>query len=206
MNKNFIKENKLLLAFFLLLLTITIVSGYQIYIKNVIFEYSETVIDDKNTGNDEGAKDVIGGEVVKEVVDDVRSKNVEKILDDKIVVNTLTTESTTSYKNEINDVKQLQVTLSVEDTSKHSAAIPEGSNIYKLMENLKNETNLDFKSKYYGKSLGEFITEINGIENDFRKGLYWVYYINDEKAQIGVSQYILKNNDIITWKYEKDEL
>jgi hypothetical protein len=65
-----------------------------------------------------------------------------------------------------------------------------------------NKDDLSFEFKDFGGSLGSFVQGINGIETDNRKGLYWIYYINDEKAHVGISNYILQPGDNIEWKYE----
>lgn len=51
--------------------------------------------------------------------------------------------------------------------------------------------------------MGEFVEEINGIKNNQATGEYWIYYINGESAKMGVSNYIIKPNDVIKWNYEK---
>ena len=48
--------------------------------------------------------------------------------------------------------------------------------------------------------MGSFITEINGIKG--LPGKYWIYYVNDKLASVGVSKYVLKEGDIINWKNE----
>ena len=46
-----------------------------------------------------------------------------------------------------------------------------------------------------------FIDGINGITNgdDDR---YWQYYVNGEFANVGCSQYILHNGDLVEWRFE----
>ena len=48
--------------------------------------------------------------------------------------------------------------------------------------------------------MGSFVTGINN--NKGSPGKYWIYYVNDKKASVGVSNYILKEGDIINWKQE----
>lgn len=79
----------------------------------------------------------------------------------------------------------------------------EGTSVYDAMRILDgNKITVDFKS-YSG--LGHFVEGINGQKSDTIKGKYWIYYINGDKAQVGISNYFLKANDIITWKYEDEE-
>lgn len=84
----------------------------------------------------------------------------------------------------------------------YSGKIKEGESVYQAMQNLTLDSKKSFlfKIKEY-PSLGIFVEEINGVKNSFNK--YWIYYINGEEAQVGISNYILKSGDIITWKLEE---
>ena len=84
---------------------------------------------------------------------------------------------------------------------KYEAGVKPGSSVYDLMNLLKVENKIDFKGKNY-LELGFFIEEINGEKNN-PIGKNWVYYINGRPAQAGVSNYLIKADDIIEWKYEK---
>ncbi|PIT87785.1 MAG: hypothetical protein COU31_00980 [Candidatus Magasanikbacteria bacterium CG10_big_fil_rev_8_21_14_0_10_40_10] len=77
--------------------------------------------------------------------------------------------------------------------------------VIEAMQTLKNANELDFDGVKYS-SLGFFVTAIDGIKNNPVKNTYWFYYVNGQSATIGASNYILKSNDIITWKYEKSDL
>jgi hypothetical protein len=79
----------------------------------------------------------------------------------------------------------------------YKAPYQEGDTVLSLMNRMqiKNEHVFNFKSKNY-PYLGEFIEEINGTSE---KGKYWIYYINDKEASVGVSKLELKKDDIIKW-------
>ena len=47
-----------------------------------------------------------------------------------------------------------------------------------------------------------FITSINGIQNG-ENNSYWQFYVNEEYANKGCSQYYLKSNDIVEWKFQE---
>ena len=83
---------------------------------------------------------------------------------------------------------------------KYEAAVKPGGSVYDLMNLLKNENKINFSGKNYS-SLGFFVEEINGLKNN-PSGANWLYYINGQPAPVGVSNYIIKVNDIIEWKYE----
>lgn len=72
------------------------------------------------------------------------------------------------------------------------------------MQIIRKDYPFTFSGKEYS-GLGFFVEEINGVKNNTQEGRYWIYYINGKKAQVGISSYILKPNDIIMWKYEPDE-
>jgi len=97
-------------------------------------------------------------------------------------------------------INQIQTTLNVLDKT-YDISIEAGTSVYQAMQKLQNNNseNFSFHGQEY-QSLGFFVDKINGIKNSPDK--YWIYYINNQKASVGVSKYILKSGDIITWKQE----
>ena len=81
---------------------------------------------------------------------------------------------------------------------KYENEISEEISVYDFMYNLRTKGEIDFKEKTYS-GIGKFIEEINGIKNGEK---YWIYYVNGEKATIGVSNYKINEGDIVSWKYE----
>ena len=47
-----------------------------------------------------------------------------------------------------------------------------------------------------------FITSINGIQNG-ENNSYWQFYVNEEYVNKGRSQYYLKSNDLVEWKFQE---
>jgi len=83
-------------------------------------------------------------------------------------------------------------------------AVSPSTTVYKAMQLLQIDSRqpFSFSTKEY-PGMGYFVDEINNIKNNNQMNEYWIYYINGQSAQMGISNYIIKNNDIITWKYEK---
>jgi len=82
--------------------------------------------------------------------------------------------------------------------NEYNTDIKEGSSLFDVMEKIKKENNnFDFKYKEY-PSLGIFIEGINGVNGG--GGKYWIYFVNKKEASVGVSNYILKEGDIINWE------
>lgn len=84
---------------------------------------------------------------------------------------------------------------------KYEVEIKADSSVYDFMNLLKAENKINFSGKNYSE-LGFFIEEINGLKNN-PVGENWFYYVNGRPAQVGISNYLIKADDIIEWKYEK---
>lgn len=84
----------------------------------------------------------------------------------------------------------------------YKARITENSNVYDLMNILRDVGIVSFTTKEFGGNLGLFVEQINGIKNG-TDNKFWIYYINGEEAKTGISNYTLNNNDVIEWKYEE---
>jgi len=93
------------------------------------------------------------------------------------------------------------LTLIVDDKS-YSTTYQDNLSVYDLMVNVRNNQDFTFDGKDYGPDMGFFVESINGIKGDSEKNLYWVFYLNDKKAETGISATNLNPNDVITWKYE----
>ena len=50
-----------------------------------------------------------------------------------------------------------------------------------------------------------FVQSIEGHEQDEDEGLFWMYYINEEMAEVGAGEYEPQNNDQVEWKLESFE-
>lgn len=59
--------------------------------------------------------------------------------------------------------------------------------------------------KDFGPGLGYMLESINYQPSDSQKKMYWIYYINNKKATVGISTYTVRSHDLITWKYEPEE-
>ncbi len=62
---------------------------------------------------------------------------------------------------------------------------------------LAESQNLDLITKQY--DFGTLVESIAGLESSSSKA--WIYFINGESASVGADQYILKDKDIVEWKY-----
>ncbi len=94
----------------------------------------------------------------------------------------------------------LAVTIQI-NGQKYPLNLPEKSTAYDAMTQLVADKKITAVFKEFS-GLGYFVDEIDGVKTDKNAGKYWIYYLNGKPAQAGISQYILKNNDSLIWKYE----
>jgi len=95
------------------------------------------------------------------------------------------------------------VTFYVNNEKFETFVLPQ-STVYDLMVSLKNQGRISFSGENYS-GLGFFVKEINGVKNNPKTGEFWLYYINNQPAWVGVSGYVLKPGDVINWKYENEK-
>ena len=94
----------------------------------------------------------------------------------------------------------VEVTIVI-NGQKYALNMPEKSTAYEAMAQLVADKKITMAFKQF-IGLGYFVDEVDGVKTDKNSGKYWIYYLNDKPAQMGISNYILKNNDSLTWKYE----
>ncbi len=97
--------------------------------------------------------------------------------------------------------KTIPITLIISDTP-YQIQASLNSTAYQVMDKLRQENKISFSTKNFS-GLGYFVQEINGIKNSPSTGFYWTFYINNQEAKVGISNYKIKPSDTLTWKFEK---
>lgn len=183
---NFINKNKKALVIFFIFLSLAIASYIYINQTAVIENqnYSPTqILDNKNQLDTEQAQQ-------------------ESIVPEENIKVFTPTPTPTSTPPEIELVGEQHIIYIGE--KEYKILVPEKSTVYELMNLLKERGDIIFQGKT-SAGLGFFVDEISGQKNSPSNNEFWIYYINNKVAQVGVSNYILKPNDIINWKYEKPQ-
>ena len=75
--------------------------------------------------------------------------------------------------------------------------IKSGESVLDLLARTKN-----IQVKEY--SFGKMVTTIDNLKNGQNKK-YWIYFINDQEAKIGASNYKLKPGERVIWKFKAYE-
>ena len=96
-------------------------------------------------------------------------------------------------------------TIAVQFVVEHATTsyrVLEGSTVLDLMRQASSSNVFTFTGKEYS-GLGTLIIAINNkASNQDQNDLYWIYSVNGKKATIGVSQYLLREGDVVSWSYE----
>lgn len=71
------------------------------------------------------------------------------------------------------------------------------STVLDLLELLEKRHGVPIETRNF-PGLGQFIEAIHGVHNT--NNLYWQYWVNDEYAKVGASQYVLQDGDTVLWK------
>lgn len=94
-----------------------------------------------------------------------------------------------------------EVTFSVEGTEEHRVRVEEGTTALDLLREEAREYGFALAEKEYA-GLGVLVEQIGSFKNG-TNGKYWHYYVNSSLAPVGAESYILKNNDMIEWKFHE---
>ena len=201
-------KHKYLIHIWLALIIIAGVSGYFTYFKESDQSDSQNI--QNNLSNQTKEKKLIADE--EKTIPTQKKINIPVKLDDRSAATTkdIIQATTTIPKDSEPEVIPLAPTttantisfsLTINDKTTESRTAP-GTTVYRTMQDLMAEGKIAFHATEYS-GMGYFVDEIDGIKNDPKNGIYWIYYLNGQSAKVGVSLYSLKANDIITWKYEK---
>lgn len=76
-----------------------------------------------------------------------------------------------------------------------------GQNVWDLMQELERSRGVQIVFRDYGSDLGVRVTGIGDREEDIGSGYFWHYWVNQQFAQIGVSNFRLVPGDQVMWKY-----
>lgn len=84
-------------------------------------------------------------------------------------------------------------------TKDATLSLGENKTVYDAMAELVKEKIISAEFKHFS-GLGFFVQSIDGLAP--KDNRYWIYYLNGKTANMGISLIKLKNNDVITWRYE----
>jgi hypothetical protein len=78
--------------------------------------------------------------------------------------------------------------------------LEKGKTVFDLLKKVTQENNMELSFKEY-PDLGVFIESIDKVTNDPKNNKWWQYWVNGEYGQAGASNFILKDGDLVKWKY-----
>jgi hypothetical protein len=98
------------------------------------------------------------------------------------------------------------ITLTI-NGEQYQLEFKEKQTVYQFMQALSADSRKPFifATKEY-PGMGMFVESINDIKNEPQNNKYWIYYINNQPAKIGISNYLIQKGDKIEWKYENSNM
>lgn len=94
----------------------------------------------------------------------------------------------------------MRVTLEVPGKAVEVRMRQKGS-VYDMLVAAQRRGLITFSGRQFS-GVGFFVEEIDGLRQDGRKAMYWIYAINGKKANVGVSSSLLEEGDNVTFTYE----
>jgi len=189
------------LTIFLILLLGTTYFTYEAFAPNKISENKNQITENSISQIIEPAELIENNVATKKEATKNSPKNTESEIN--LEINNKEEDTfTTSTGEKIVENLPYSATITVDGKNYIIGFEKEGSVLKDLLDKLQTESDFRFSGTNYS-GIGFFITEINGIKNDNKKGKYWVYYLNGQSAQAGVSVQKINSNDNIEWKYEE---
>ena len=120
----------------------------------------------------------------------------------------------TNTNNELNNMSNNKNTGNLEEitatitinfgngTIKTNEIKTTNNTVYTLLMQTAKIEGYSIKTTYYAIYDSFLIESISNIENG-QDNKYWIYYINGESGAISADKQIVKNNDIIEWRFEE---
>lgn len=78
-----------------------------------------------------------------------------------------------------------------------NTTVPSDTTALGLLQKVTTENAIALDTKT--SSYGTYVNGIGGLTGNDKQ--YWLYYVNDKEAKVGVDGYILQNNDTIELRY-----
>ncbi|PLX29017.1 hypothetical protein C0581_00285 [Candidatus Parcubacteria bacterium] len=129
---------------------------------------------------------------------------------EQIVEETSTQKTTTTSEIPAEEPEQTTIQEDLKDKNvlivegkEYTLPFTENTSVHDMMMTLSAMSSQPFyfeTTEFPG--MGYFVNSINGKEQDVKKGIYWIYYVNNKTSTVGISNYIIKKGDVIEWKYE----
>ena len=102
--------------------------------------------------------------------------------------------------NDYDFEKLLKVTLEIDNLGSFIVPLQENDTAWTILLRASYQNNFSIKYENY-RDLGVFIYCLNNRCNN--QNYYWFLYYNGKKSAVGASSLKIKNNDTISWRFEK---
>lgn len=84
--------------------------------------------------------------------------------------------------------------------------VVEGTTLFDILNILATQNDIEFTYEDYGENMGIFITSINTIGSEDVPDHWWQYWVNNQYGKVGVSNYVVRSEDVIFFKLMNSQL
>ena len=74
--------------------------------------------------------------------------------------------------------------------------------VYQALEQITQKQDLSIKTEYFEAFQSLLVQSIH-IDDNGENNCYWQYYVNGELPMVGCDSYMIKNGDIVEWRFEQ---
>ena len=77
--------------------------------------------------------------------------------------------------------------------------------VYSVLIQASNQYDFEVGTEYYDNYQSHYVFSINNVVEG-KNNKFWQYYINGEYGIVGSDLQVLKNHDIVKWKYQEPKI
>ena len=77
--------------------------------------------------------------------------------------------------------------------------------VFELLQHASAEGFLQFEHSGYGET-STFIASIDGVNSQWADGANWLFWVNEQMADVGCGAYRLSDGDRVAWKFSEKYL
>lgn len=150
-----------------------------------------------STSSDTASDASSSEEVVEETTDTTDSTDTTDTTDD--TDSTDDADSSDDQQAAVSVVVEIDASAAEGETLILGAELDEGATAYDALVEVADDVNAS-ETDY-----GIYVQGINGLaEGDYGSMSGWLYSVNGEMAEVGCSEYVLEDGDVVIWTYTTD--
>jgi hypothetical protein len=88
----------------------------------------------------------------------------------------------------------------------HDVPVSASTTVFDGLEYMADSLEIDLQYQDYGEGMGIFVQAIDGMPESGDTMSWWQYWVNNEYAEVGPSNFHLEPGDVVMWKLTAGQL